>query len=397
MASNIIELCSILCIRFGRSLPILYFGRMMAGYALGLCNGNIPPYTSEICQPRIRMFTGAFFILADYGGFAITYVLDDLMPWKDALLVIAALPCINTFLLFFCPESPTWLLVNGGKNNAIATMKALRGNSEVAMQEIDRMDNNLRKQNQGRAQTNGYTSSRKSKRIFQGPFVRPCAVLVILMAIGWIWSGGVVFAHYAVEILNEFEVPLNTYWTGACITSYQIFVGLVGSIISSVCPRRKYYICSGLLMSTGLSMLGTYSYLTQYISFTEFVDRHEGTKWIPLLAFLLFCSGYNSGYIPVSFMFLAELLPSNARNIGITIAMTCSYISGFMALKFAPYIEETLGLYGLIWIFAVVDLGAIIFVYFCVPETFGKSLEEIEDHYRLLCYGNRNTNSSDGV
>ena len=83
-------------------------------------------------------------------------------------------------------------------------------------------------------------------------------------------------------------------------------------------------------------------------------------------------------------MLLGELLPSNARGIGSSIVTTSNIISIFVVVKLAPSLEETMSLDGMFWMFTSVTIGVIVFAYFCVPETFGKSLEEIEHHYRSI-------------
>ena len=58
-----------------------------------------------------------------------------------------------------------------------------------------------------------------------------------------------------------------------------------------------------------------------------------------------------------------------------------------MIVKFTPTLIDWIDLNGLFWIYGGIGFGLIIFVYFCLPETFGKTLEDIEKHYRTLCYG----------
>ena len=64
-------------------------------------------------------------------------------------------------------------------------------------------------------------------------------------------------------------------------------------------------------------------------------------------------------------------------------------ISAIILLKCAADLKFYLGLDGLFFLFSCVSVGSIIFAYFCIPETFGKSLEEIEEHYRNISYGTR--------
>ena len=107
------------------------------------------------------------------------------------------------------------------------------------------------------------------------------------------------------------------------------------------------------------------------------------------MGILFYYGGYFAGYVTVIFTLLAELLPSNARNVGSSLATTGSISSLFILIKFGPTLQEEIGLDGCFWLFSVVTFCSIIFCYFFVPETFGKSLESIEDHYREICYGTK--------
>ena len=110
-------------------------------------------------------------------------------------------------------------------------------------------------------------------------------------------------------------------------------------------------------------------------------------KWLPLIGIILFYTGATVGIISVTFMLFGEILPSNAREIGTTLICTIMSISFFTSTKVVPHLRKALSLHGLFFTYSAVGWISIIFGYFCIPETFGKSLEEIESHYRKVCYG----------
>jgi len=146
---------------------------------------------------------------------------------------------------------------------------------------------------------------------------------------------------------------------------------------------------SGFLVFLGATILGTMVHLIKDKTETEiveFLDETPALKWIPVIGLLLFFLGYQLGYISVLFILLGELLPSNARDTGSFIVVQFSNISFFLAVKSANVCQETLGLDGLFWLFAGVAIFSIVFAYLFIPETFGKSLEDIEEHYRKICY-----------
>ena len=100
---------------------------------------------------------------------------------------------------------------------------------------------------------------------------------------------------------------------------------------------------------------------------------------------MIYFTGYSTGWIAVCFMLLGELLPSNGRELGSFIAVQCSNISAIILVKTLPNLKSSLGIDGLFWLFSGASIFAMLFAYFCVPDTFGKTLEDIEDHYRRIC------------
>ena len=98
-------------------------------------------------------------------------------------------------------------------------------------------------------------------------------------------------------------------------------------------------------------------------------------------------TGLSGGFAMITFAVLGELLPSNARAIGTGLVSAISTLSFFLIVKFTPSLLEIIDISGLFWGFAFVGYSLVVFAYFCLPETYGKTLVDIENHYRTICYG----------
>ena len=141
-------------------------------------------------------------------------------------------------------------------------------------------------------------------------------------------------------------------------------------------------------------MLATIVHLKTNDFLIDTFNNSSALRWIPIIALLVYYGGYSTGYVSIGYMLLGELLPSNAREMGSFIVNQTTNVSSIILIKFAPDLQELLGLDGLFWLFSGVAIFSIIFAYFCIPETFGKTLEEIEEHYRTICYSNHHLRSS---
>ena len=393
MLSQLISLAGFLIIRFANATSWFCIGNCLGGYSTGVNIAVMPTYIGEINQPRIRKFTGSFMSLFFTFGFSFAYLIGKFLSWRDTASIVIALPALGFVLLLFCPESPTWNMLKGRKEVATSIMIKLRGDTDIALKEISRIEDNLEKQRRNDFDPNHSSSIKHQLRILtKGTFLRPCMVLVVMFAINWQWTGMPLITFYAVDIVKEFQVPLDPFWLAPGIGCYQFLVTLIGVPISSMIPRRKYYIGSALFLLSGAIILAVTIHLRNYEYFLQILKEYPELKWIPIVGLILYLLGYELGYITICYMLLGELLPSNARGIGGCIVVLLNNASFFIAVKSANALQDTIGMDGIFFMFSGVAMFAIIFAYFCVPETFGKSLEEIEEHYRKICYPNESQN-----
>ena len=144
----------------------------------------------------------------------------------------------------------------------------------------------------------------------------------------------------------------------------------------------------------GSLILGVVIHIKKYELVSDAFVTNSGLRWIPVVAFLIYFVGYSTGYVAVCFMLLGELLPSNGKEIGGFIIVQSTNISSIILIKCAPDLQTSLGVDGMFFLFSGVAAFAIIFTLLCVPETFGKTLEEMEDHYRKICYKHSVVNSN---
>ena len=390
MSTHLVAILGLSFLRFSSSVSMFYIGSLLGGYTEGVYFVVSPLYTSEINQPQIRNFTLSFNMLAFFFTFSITYVVGSVLSWRNTISILMPLPCICFLSLFMCPESPTWHMLKGRKAVALMILTKLRGDKEVAKMEITRIEDNLNEQKLCQGLLNQTSSMRDQLRIItKGTFIRPCTVLILLFAVGWQWTGEASLTFYTVDIVQRLNIPISAYWISAGIGCYQFLVALLGVFISAIVTRRVYYIGSGICVIFGALTLGCSVHLQKYEFFVELQETNPELKWLPLLALFVYFGGYTLGYVTVPFMLLGELLPSNARSIGSCIVVQFSNISFFLVTKFTPVCVEMLGIDRLFWMFSAIATSSVVFAYFCVPETFGASLEEIEEHYRRVCYPNR--------
>lgn len=100
--------------------------------------------------------------------------------------------------------------------------------------------------------------------------------------------------------------------------------------------------------------------------------------WLPLLAFVFYVVGFSLGFGPIPWLMLGEILPGKIRGTAASVATAFNWMCTFIVTKTFNDLIEAIGNDGAFWFFGVVCVVGLVFVIMCVPETQGKSLEEIE-------------------
>jgi facilitated trehalose transporter len=357
----------------------------MAGYSTGSNSACIGPYTGEVCQPGLRKVTGIFGALLHSIGFASFYILGIYFNWRNIMLVILWWPILCIILIIFCPESPSWLMGKGRSEDSKNCLLRLRCDISIAQEEFERISCNLEKQKQEHYQFQGKSAFLAIFGIMkQSTFLRPFLLLSFLMTVGLDFTGSPSMTYYLTQIFSNFGLPISSDIAAAIVASYNVFLASFLTVVASVVPRRCLYITGCIISGLGCLLFGVFNYLeTTNDSYVLFQQNFPITKWLPLLPIFLISTGTGI-FIPVTFTLVGELLPSSLRSLGSGLLGAISYVSLFIAVKAPPFIQQIIGLDGLYWVFCGFNIILLFVVYFCLPETFGVTLEDIEDHYRTI-------------
>ena len=381
---NLISFCGLLCIWWARDLPLLFVGRFLAGYANGSNNCCIGPYTGEVCQPGLRKITGILGALFHSIGYASFYILGIYFHWRNIILIFVGWPLISSILIVFCPESPSWLIGKDKFEESKKSLVRLRKNIHVVENDLERISSNLEKQKLQRQAC--FHDKSFCVAMFgilrQGTFLRPFLLLAVLMTIGLDFTGDPAMSYYLTQTLSNLNLPITPESAAAIVASSRVVLAGCVTILAGIFPRRRLYIGGCLVSGIGCFVFAIVSYLESRTNYyATYENEHPFIRWIPLLPIFLINIG--SGLmVPVTITLMGELLPSNLRSFGSGMLGALSYVSLFIAVKAPPFVQHVIGIDGLYFVFGGFCILVLVIVYFCLPETFGVTLEDIEDHYR---------------
>lgn len=357
--------------------------RIIGGVGIGVVSIISPLYISEVAvaQYRGRLvslyqlavtigFLGAYLVNYQLLGYSISNP-DASTGWWDLVFVsevwrgmlgMETLPAIMFFIIiFFIPESPRWLILKGKEEKATNILERIYTSSKEALFQLTETKSVLS------------SESKSEWKLLLQPGIRKAVIIGVCIAVLGQFMGVNAVLYYGPSIFE------NAGLSGGDSLFYQVLVGLVNTlttvlalIIIDKVGRKKlvYYGVSGMVIS--LILIATY-----------FIYGEScGISSIFLLIFFLFyvfCCAVS--ICAVVFVLLSEMYPTRVRGLAMSIAGFALWIGTYLIGQLTPWMLQNLTPAGTFILFAIMCVPYMLIVWKLVPETTGKSLEEIERYW----------------
>lgn len=351
------------------SSAMLTVFRVLSGLAVGATSVVAPMYISEISPAAKRGMLVSLNQFAITIGIVLAYVIDfllmDLGPdsWRYMLAVPAFFGVFFlVFLLVSFPQSPRWLLSNNRRDEAIRVLEKIGGKALIES-ELPEMEKAV-------ASEKGKQKVRFSE-IFKGKTGKIVLIGTLIAALQQITGINAVIM-FSPDIFQVAGSAKGDSMMQAMI------VGLVNFLMTIVAlwlvdrKGRKT-----LLLWGAVGMIASLAYLTYEFSMP--VQNGVGV----LVALLVYISFFAASFAPVMWVIISEIYPNRIKGIAMSFSTAVSWLCTFLTVYFAPIIQGSLGLNYLFAIFGIFSIIAFVFVKIWIPETKGKSLEQIEKELNL--------------
>jgi sugar porter (SP) family MFS transporter len=365
---------------FAPDLRELVIYRIVGGIGIGVVSIVSPLYISEVAITAYRGRLVSLYQLAITVGFLGAYlvnfkllqlatsgihfnrdILNNLFVaehWRG-MLGMEFLPAVLFFIIiFFVPESPRWLVFRSFEQKAGTILARINGNQAAAAQQVAEIRNQL-----------DHETYSNWRLLVRSPFLKPLLVGVFIAILGQFMGVNAVL-YYGPTIFS------NSGLSDGDSLFYQVWVGLVnvlGTVIALLIidkvGRRKlvYYGVSGMFCA--LLLISFYFW--------------KGISWkIPafalLVCFLLYIFCCAISICAVIWVLLSEMYPTSVRGVAMSVAGFSLWIGTFLVGQLTPWMLSTLQPIGTFSLFALMCIPYILIFWKWMPETAGKSLEEIE-------------------
>uniref|UniRef100_A0A8C3A3T2 Solute carrier family 2, facilitated glucose transporter member 4 n=1 Tax=Cyclopterus lumpus TaxID=8103 RepID=A0A8C3A3T2_CYCLU len=351
-----------------RSFEMMILGRFVIGAYCGLASGLTPMYVGEIAPTSLRGALGTLHQLAIVTGILIAQVLglESLLGVADLwpiLLGLSVVPAVfQMALLPFCPESPRFLyIVRCQEHQAKRGLRRLTGRQDVSSM-LAEMKEEKRKMDMERKVS--------ILELFRSPLYRQPIIISILLQLSQQLSGINAIFYYSTSIFMKAGVQSPVYATiGAGVVNCAFTV--VSLFLIERMGRRTLHmlglggmcICA-VIMTMALALL----------------DSVPWMSYISMLSIFGFVAFFEIGPGPIPWFFVAELFSQGPRPAAMAVAGFSNWTANFIIGMSFQYVADLCGPYVFL-IFAVLLLFFLIFTFFRVPETRGKTFDQIAANF----------------
>ena len=350
--------------------------RIAGGVAIGIASNVSPTYIAEVSpapwRGRLVTLNQLTIVVGILAAQIVNWLIADPVPegataelirqswngqygWRWMFTAVAVPSLIFLFAAMFIPESPRWLVKIGASQRARGTLARI-GGKEYGDEAIAEIQATLNTDGQGAALW----------RELRTPYILKLLSIGVCLAVLQQWSGINIIFNYAEEIYRNAGYGVSSILFNIVITgTINLVFTFVALGLVDKFGRRALMLfgCAGIALSH--TVLG--------------LAYRSGTKGYPVLVLTLCTIAcYALSLAPVTWVLISEIFPNRVRGFAVSVSVSALWVASFLLTFTFPILHRILGSARTFWIYAVVCVAGFFFVFWLVPETKGRTLEQIE-------------------
>jgi len=350
------------------STTILIVGRIVVGLGIGLSSGTVPVYISEVSPADARGWQVSLFQLAITVGILLAYVVDYAFAaiqgwrWMFGLAVVPA--AIFGLGMVFLPESPRWLAAHGHVDRARAMLARIRGTSDVDIEMREIVEGIER----------GQGPRGRVSDLF-APSLRPALIVGIGLAVFQQVTGINTVIYYAPLIIQSSGISSasGAILATAGIGVVNVLMTIVAMWLIDRMGRRPLLLTGIAGMVITLGVLGLAFHMA---------GRTGALAWLAVVSMMVYVASFAISLGPIFWLLISEIYPLKIRSSAEGLAAAFNWGSNLLVSLTFLTLLQMMGPTRTFWLYGAFAIAAWIFSYYQVPETKGRTLEEIEQFWR---------------
>src|SRR3984957_6877749 len=350
----------VLLVAFTPSYPLLLVARIIIGLAVGSASTVVPLYIGEIVPPRVRGGLVSLNQLAITGGILVSYLIDYGLSgsgdWR-LMFGLAVIPAAAMFVgMLFQQESPHWLIKQGREDEARKVLHRLRDDSDIDAEVGEVQD---------------ITRHEGSYRDLTSPRVRPLLTVGVLLAVFQQITGINTVIYYAPSLLQGAGLGNNAALLANVVNgAVNVGMTIVAIWLLDKAGRRPLLLSGTAGMAVGMVVVA--------LSFLGGSQLHGALAIVAIIGLLVYTGSFAIGLGPVFWLLIAEIYPLRIRGAAMSVASMANWAANFVVtVSFLTLLSAISGV-GVFFLFGFLTLVALAYFWRKVPETKGRSLQEIE-------------------
>ena len=374
LVTSVIFIAGALVCAFSGSIQILILGRVMVGIGIGLASSVVPLYIAEISPASARGWQVSLFQLAITIGILVAYLADYAFTPSSGWRWMLGLAVVPGALLgagmLFLPETPRFLVRHGHFDLAHTVLVKIRGTEDV-----DKELQAIKVASQASA-LRGHVSD------LLVPAIRPALIIGIGLAIFQQVTGINTIIYYAPHIIRSAGISSirGSILATAGIGTVNVIMTLVAMWLVDRVGRRPLLLTGIAGMIVSLGAIGYVFHLS---------GHGGGLADLAVISLMFYVASFAISLGPIFWLLIAEIYPLKIRGLATGIAAGTNWIANFAVSLTFLSLFKMLGPSLTFWMYGVLAIGSWIFCYYLVPETKGRTLEEIEQFWHKKPVKNR--------
>lgn len=340
----------------------LIWARFALGIAVGAASFVAPMYISELAPKKIRGGVTSFNQLMVVSGIFVSYIVNWAFGgaagnWRW-MLGLAAIPGAALAVgMYFQPFSPRWLVGQGRDDEAREVLQRARSSDEEVEDEL--------------AEIEDEAADKGSLRDLLAPGVQAMVLIGLAMAIAQQLIGVNTVIYYAPTILKLTGLSTTSAITQALSVGItNVIFTIVAVLILDRVGRRPLLIVGTIGCVIALTALGVF--------FASSTLKQEAPG-IALVCLIVYIASFAVGLGPVFWLMISEIFPLKVRSAAMSVSTVANWAVNFLVATFFLTLTGAISIEGTFWLYAGFGVAAVIFFAWRLPETKGRSLEEISE------------------
>ncbi|XP_063629859.1 facilitated trehalose transporter Tret1-like [Cydia splendana] len=352
----------IMCVAltFASKLWVVLLGRALSGLCDAITFTVVPMYASEIASKEVRGSLGTFLQIFSSLGILIMLCAGPFLEYFTLNVMMLTFAVVTLVPMFFLPDSPYFLYSKGRTDEALKVLLYLRDTETAAKEELKEYS------------LSGNEEKITARELLRDRIFLKSACIGIVFGAGLQLVGFNAVSFYLQTVLESTQTSVRPEIASGVIGSIQLLAAFSTTLVTDRFGRKPILASTLVGQAVGMVGLGVFFKLKDAGPVTGFLN------YVPLISLILVVYCFSAGLGSLSWGLLAELFEGRTRAVGVTISMLTSLVFIFLTVKYFALVTTMIGAPTTYGIFSVNCVLMCLFVCFCVPETKGKTIAEIQ-------------------